>query len=262
MTLKVTILGCGASGGVPLIGCTCPTCLSPDPKDKRLRASVLVEKGDTRLLIDTSPDLRQQALRAGFKHVDAILLTHPHADHLHGIDDVRPFNYHGKAAIPLYTDAATLEIVKARFPYCFQVTMPTAETGWYRPALIPHIIQLDGSPVAITSELSIQPYLQIHGKTHSIGVRIGNFAYATDVNSLPEQSLQTLENLDVLVVDCLQREPAPTHAHLAMSLAWIERLKPKRAYLTHMGHAFTYEALKRELPPTIEPAYDGLTIYL
>jgi phosphoribosyl 1,2-cyclic phosphate phosphodiesterase len=255
--ITITILGCGASGGVPLIGCQCGTCQSTDPRNKRLRSSVLIGDGATSLLIDTSPDLRVQSLRHDISRVDAVLLTHPHADHLHGIDDVKGFNFHSGKAIPCYGASETLHLVRERFPYVIaEVSGVGVVRFGNRPALLPKIIEPYQS-VEIGG-LSILPLLQLHGKMPTLGVRVGNIAYSTDVNNLPEKTLQALESLDVWVVDCLQREPAHTHAHLAMTLEWIERLKPKLAILTHMSHVFDYQSLKRELPPHVVPAYDGL----
>jgi phosphoribosyl 1,2-cyclic phosphate phosphodiesterase len=257
---SVTILGCGASAGVPMIGCDCAVCTSENPKNKRLRASIAIEKGDSRLLVDASPDLRQQTLSAGFKSIDGIWITHAHADHCHGIDDIRSFNYIAQKALPVYSDAATLDELQRRFDYVFR---PPPEQAWYRAALTPHVVAIDPmQPVQVTHDITIVPFQQIHGKTQSIGIRIDNFAYSTDVNNLPEESLQTLENLDVWLVDCLSVDPSPTHAHLEMTLGWIERVKPKRAILTHMGHSLEYEALKSKLPPGVEPGFDGMKITL
>lgn len=241
-----------------MVGCDCAVCLSENSKNRRLRASIAVEKGGSRLLVDASPDLRQQALRAGFKTIDGLLITHAHADHCHGLDDVRSFNYRAGKALPLFADEPTLNELRQRFDYVFR---EPPQAAWYRAALVPHLITPDpAQPVQVTDELTVVPFHQIHGKTQSIGLKIDNFAYSTDVNNLPEESLQTLENIDVWVVDCLGYDPAPTHAHLEMTLGWIERVKPKRAILTHMGHRLEYEALKRELPPHVEPAYDGMRI--
>lgn len=258
--MKVTILGCGASSGIPIIGCRCAVCLSDNPRNKRLRASILIEKGNSALLVDTSPDLRQQALTHDIRHVDAICITHAHADHTHGIDDVKPFNYMKDQALPVYATRETFDRITAQFSYCFQPAIP--EFGWFRPALEPHEVTLDGTAFQVTDELTVIPFLQIHGKMPTMGLRVGNFAYSTDVNNLPEESMQTLENLDVWVVDCLRYSSAPTHAHLDMTLEWIERLKPKKAILTHMAHELEYDSLKERLPDHVEPAYDGMVIHL
>lgn len=256
--MKITILGCGPSGGVPLLGCTCATCQSGDPKNNRTRASILIETKNKRFLVDTSPDLRQQSLKTGFTTVDAIFYTHNHADHTHGIDETRAFNYHRKAALSIYGTAEFLEQFTRQFSYAFQ---PPRESGsWSRPSLIPNTIA-EYADFKV-EDIRIQSFLQYHGKGKSLGYRIGNFAYSTDVNNFPDESLQLLDSLDVWVVDCLRRTPAPTHADLALTLSWIERLKPKRAILTHMSHEMEYHALKAELPGNVVPAYDGMTIEL
>lgn len=258
MSLRITILGSGASSGVPLIGCDCAVCRSDNPKNKRSRVSILVEQGDTTLLIDTSPDLRMQALANRLKTVDAILITHAHADHCHGIDDVRSFNYHRNGVIPLYSNRATLEELSSRFPYVF---LPPTPHGWFRAALEPIEIT-PGQTLRLSDDLSIEPFSQIHGPIESLGVRIGKVAYSTDVNKFPEQSWQYLEKLDLWIVDCLRYEPAPTHAHLDLSLSWIERFRPARAVLTHLNHEFDYDRLLTETPEYVTPAYDGMVIEL
>lgn len=254
--MKVTILGCGASGGVPLVGCQCAVCASPNPKNNRLRSSIMIETGGVRLLVDSSPDLRQQLMRSGLHWANAVLYTHGHADHTHGVDDLRAFNFHRNRPLPIYGSAEFFAEFQGKFPYAF--TQKQDGAGWYRPYLVRHEIEhyqqfeVDG--------VTIQSFLQYHGKGQTLGYRIGNFAYSTDVNNLPEQSLQLLESLDVWVVDCLRRDPAPTHAHLAMTLGWIAKLKPKRAILTHMSHDLDYDWLRSVLPPHVEPAYDGMVV--
>ena len=256
--MKVTILGCGASGGVPLIGCECAVCISDNPKNKRLRSSIMININKTKLLIDSSTDLRFQLMHNNYHYADAVLYTHGHADHTHGVDDLRAFNYHRNAPLPIYGTQEFMDEFQIRFPYAFGVKPEWA--GWSRPNLVPHIIDEYGD--FSFSDVKICHFLQYHGKGKTLGYRIGNFAYSTDVNNFPDQSLQALESLDVWVVDCLRREPAPTHAHLDMVLAWIERLKPKRAILTHMSHDLDYNWLCSQLPPHVEPAYDGMTIAL
>jgi len=254
--MKVTILGCSASGGVPLVGCGCAVCISGHPKNKRLRSSIIIEMKKTKLLIDSSPDLRAQLIHSGYHYADAVLYTHGHADHTHGIDDLRAFNYHRNAPLPIYGIQEFMDEFQIRFPYAFG-TKP-AWAGWSRPNLVPHVIEEYGK--FDFGDIHVQHFLQYHGKGKTLGYRIGNFAYSTDVNNFPDESLQLLESLDVWVVDCLRREPAPTHAHLDLTLEWIERLKPKRAILTHMSHDLDYEWLRSILPPNVEPAYDGMTI--
>ena len=257
--MKVTILGCGSSGGVPLIGCSCRVCTSDHPENKRSRVSILMEINGKRILIDTSPDLRQQALRHHFSYFDAILYTHAHADHCHGIDEVRSFNFHKDGPIDIYADTETMERLQTSFAYIFKPHMK--EQGWYKPLLTPHLIDtVDWKAFHVADEVEIIPFEQRHGESLTLGFRAANFAYSTDVNNLPEESLQTLENLDVWVVDCLGYNPMPTHAHLELALEWIEQLRPKRAILTHMGHTIDYDTLKQQLPPHVEPAYDGLVI--
>ena len=224
----------------------------------RRRASILIEEGSTRLLIDLSPDLRLQALDNGISTVDAMLLTHDHADHMHGVDDAKGFNFHRKGPIPCYGDAVTLHALRERFAYA--IAKPDAPYYGHKPALEPIIIKPYQS--VTLGAMEVKTFLQLHGKMPTMGVRVGNIAYSTDVNNLPEKSLQALESLDVWVVDCLQREPAPTHAHLAMALGWVERLKPKLAILTHMSHVLEYGQMKRELPAGVIPAHDGLFIHM
>lgn len=259
MTLDVTILGCGASLGVPVVGCTCAVCQSPNPKNKRLRASLTVDNGDKCVLVDASPDLRAQCLANNIKSIDAVIITHAHADHCHGLDDIRALNFHKNGPIDLYADAATLAELKARFPYIF--TPHNAAYGWYKPLLVPHIIDTDSwQPFVVADSIEVRPFPQIHGKIQTLGLRFENFAYSTDVNNLVEASFQAIENIDTWVVDCLQYKPAPTHAHLEQTLKWIERVKPRRAILTHMSHAIEYDEVKGRLPAYAEPAYDGMQI--
>ncbi len=252
--MRITVLGCGTSTGVPIIGCDCAVCRSDDPRNKRLRSSVLVEVGDTKLLVDTGPDLRAQALRAGFRFVDAILFTHSHADHLHGIDETRTFNIRKQAPIPVFADRLTLWHLETRFGY----TMHGNEgvDGWWRPALIPHLIEgpFDAAGVPVV------PIRQRHGGSWSTGFRMGRFAYSSDVDELPEESLALLEDLDLWIVDALRERPHPSHSHLKRTLAWIERLRPRRALLTHMNHEVDYDTWAAKLPAGVEPAYDGLVL--
>lgn len=257
MTTTITILGCGASGGVPLIGCQCAVCTSPNPKNKRTRSSILVEKGGTTLMVDSSPDLRQQALREGLSTVDAILYTHDHADHIHGIDDARSFNFHRKGSLPIYGTDDTMDGIVRRFDYAFGA--PAGPDGvWFKPSLEPQIIQeYDEFTVGI---IHIQSFLQHHGKGKSTGYRFGNIAYSPDVHNFPDESLQLLEKLDVWLVDCLRYQEAPTHAHLEKTLGWIERCKPKLSILIHMAHELDYDALLEVLPPNVVPAFDGMKI--
>ncbi|MDX2073510.1 MAG: MBL fold metallo-hydrolase [Alphaproteobacteria bacterium] len=259
MTLRVTMLGCGSSAGVPFIGCDCPVCTSKDPKNNRTRVSLWIEINGKNLLIDSSPDLRQQALREGMTNLDAVLYTHDHADHTHGLDDLRSFNYLSGGPLPIYGDAKTLEMLQKRFSYAFQAK---PENLWYRPCLMPHtVVDKDvGSFPLFDTEIGF--FRLGHGKSKTYGYRIGNFAYSTDCDAIDDASFDALSGLDVWIVDCLRPEPSYSHAHLELTLSWIARAKPKRAILTHMSHDFDYDTLKASLPAGVEPGYDGLTINL
>lgn len=261
--MRVTVLGCGSSGGVPLLGCDCRTCTSSNPKNRRSRVSVLVETQGQKILIDTSPDLREQCLRHRILSVDAILYTHAHADHIHGIDDVRSLNYHKNGPIDIYGNPATIEELKARFPYVFSPR--NSHYGWYKPELTPHEVCMEDLPQNFKiagNSADITAFPQWHGDMVTLGFRFGDMAYSTDLNRIPEASFSCLNNLDLWVVDCLRPNRSPTHAHLELALEWIARVKPKRAVLTHMSHEFDYDEFYAQLPPGIEPAYDGMVIEL
>lgn len=251
--MKITVLGCGASWGVPAIGPDWGRCNQADPRNRRRRCSLLVESGGAALLIDTSPDLREQLLDAGVARLDAVLLTHAHADHLHGIDDIRIVNRLIGKALPFYASPDSLAEVKQRFGYAL---LPVPEKPLYRPALVG--LEIDGPFHA--AGMSIVPFAQDHGYTVSLGFRIGPFAYSTDVTELDEAAFAALAGIELWVVDCMRREPHPTHSHLAKTLAWIERIRPRRAILTHMDQSLDYRELSAELPAGVEPGYDGLTL--
>lgn len=254
----MTVLGCGASAGVPLIGCGCAVCRSSHPKNKRLRVSVLVEDSGRKVLIDTSPDLREQCLRYGITAVDAIVYTHDHADHTHGVDEVRAFNHHSGREMPIYGDRQTIAMLRQRFPYAF--IQPKPEISWIRPCLIPHEIELGKAFSA--GEMTFLPFAQKHGKLPTVGLRVGNFAYSTDVNALDDDAFDALRGIDIWVVDCLRYAPSYSHAHLALTLEWIRRAQPRLAVLTHMAHDFDYDTLAGELPENAVPAYDGMVLEL
>lgn len=263
MSFTVTILGCGSSSGIPMLNCDCPTCSSDNPKNTRLRASIWLKTDNTSILFDSSPDLRQQALTNGIKHIDAVVYTHDHADHLHGIDELRNFNYALDAPVPIYTDAQTKAGIAERFPYVF---LPKPEPFWYRPCLEHHLIDTDSYAPFTIGDVTLRPFEQHHGQhegrepSKTLGFRVGNFAYSTDVNAMPEASFEALAGVETWIVDCLRYHEAPTHAHLELTLAWIERIKPKRAILFHMAHQLEYDELKSKLPEGVEPAYDGMKI--
>jgi len=255
--MKVTILGCGASAGVPLIGCECAVCCSANPRNQRSRASILIESATTRILVDTSPDLRQQALRAGIKTIDAIIYTHAHADHLHGMDDIRSFNHHGQHAIPAYGDAETMAEIQQRFDYVFQPPIP--EYGWFRPCMTAHVVT-PGQPLQI-GDITLHPFHQEHGRVKSLGLRAGDFVYSTDVKAFPPAAAPYLKDIDCWLLDCLTDErPMPTHADLDLALQWVTQYQPKRTILTHLSHALDYDALQTTLPSGVEVAYDGMVL--
>jgi phosphoribosyl 1,2-cyclic phosphate phosphodiesterase len=254
--VKVTVLGCGASTGVPAIGPNWGACDPADPRNRRRRVSLLVEVGAVTLLIDTSPDMREQLIDAGVSRLDAVLMTHAHADHLHGIDDIRQLNRLMKAVIPLWADARTLAEIGRRFGYVLE---PPHEPGlFYKPTLEPHEIT---GPIAVAG-VDVRPFTQDHGYSTTLGFRIGRMAYSTDVTELDAAAFTALAGIELWIVDCMRRAPHPTHSHLAKTLGWIERVAPRRAVLTHMDQSLDYQTLAAELPAGVEPGYDGLAIEL
>jgi phosphoribosyl 1,2-cyclic phosphate phosphodiesterase len=254
--MKVTLLGCGVSTGVPAIGGNWGRCDPSDPRNRRRRSSALIECRGKTVLIDTSPDLREQLLGAGVARIDAVLLTHAHADHLHGIDDLRAVNRLMKMVIPLYATAETLAEVGARFGYVLEPMPP--QGPFFRPALTPH--EITGPFVA--GGVPVVPFAQSHGFSTTLGFRIGGFAYSTDVVELDNNAFEALDGIELWFVDCLRREPHPTHSHVAKTLSWIARVKPRRAVFVHMDHTLDYRELAAELPDGVEPGRDGLTIEL
>jgi len=251
--MKITILGCGSSGGVPLIGNVWGACDPNNPRNRRTRVSILVEQGDAALLVDTTPDMREQLLAAKVQKITSVLYTHAHADHCHGIDDLRSVNWLTQKPIPVYADAKTIGELKTRFPYIFR---PQEEGHYFVPSITTHAI--DG---AFTVDgVSVQPILQDHGYSTSLGFRFGDFAYSTDVHTLDDAAYAALEGVKIWVVDCVRESTHPTHSHLAQTLEWIERVKPQQAYLTHMSHHLDYATLSAKLPAGVFPAYDGLVL--
>ena len=258
--MRVTILGCGSSAGVPMIGGPdgrgdWGDCDPSEPKNLRTRSSIVIEGADgQRLLVDTTPDLRAQLLAAAIPAIHAVLFTHAHADHIAGIDDVRILNRIIARPIEAFADARTLAELTSRFSYAFR---PHDGKGFYRPVLRPITVQPNQTrPIAGMQVTLID---QDHGATNSIGLRIGRFAYSTDVVSLSETALATLTNLDTWVVDCFQRDRHPTHAWLAQVQTWVTHLKPRRTILTHLGPDMDWAWMQTNLPPTMEPAFDGMT---
>ncbi len=254
--MRVTILGCGGSSGVPLVGNFWGDCDPGEPRNRRRRVSILIDQGETRVLVDTSPDLREQLLDARVDRLSAVVLTHAHADHLHGIDDLRSINYLTRAPLPLYGAPATLEEVERRFGYALKPLPPSGE--YYRPALVP--VPIDGERFTIGA-IAFRCFDQDHGiGGTTLGLRFGDVAYSTDVVRLPPAAFAALEGTDTWIVDCLRYAPHPTHAHFDLTMEWIARVKPRRAILTHMGHQMDYRGLMARCPPGVEPAYDGMVI--
>lgn len=259
---RLTILGCGPSGGVPRLGPDWGKCEPSNPKNRRRRCSVLVDRfgkrGRTTVLVDTSPDMREQLLDARVTKLDGVLFTHDHADHTHGIDDLRMVCYAMKRRVDVHFTAETRDSVMSRFSYCFL----DKQSGGYQAILRGHdvvpggFVRIDGEG----GEVLALAVPQMHGGMESLGYRFGKLAYSPDISGFPEGSAELLEGLDVWVVDALRHAPHPSHFHVKRALEWIERLKPKRAILTHMTPDLDYDALRRELPDGVEPAFDGMTI--
>ena len=252
--VRVTILGCGTSSGVPMIGCKCAICLSDDPRNKRRRCAITIQSDDTTILVDTPPELRLQCIEAGIDWVDAVLYTHAHADHVNGLDDVRSLNNVMDRRIDAIADASVLEKIRSRFDYAFQPKSPNRP--WWRPSLNP--IAMDGP--FMVGDLLVRPIEQQHGNSPSWGFRVGDMAYSPDVNGFSASAFEALRGLDLWIVDCLRDKPHPSHAHLEMTLGWIERLKPKRTILTHMSHELDFSDLASRLPDGVEPAVDGMVV--
>jgi phosphoribosyl 1,2-cyclic phosphate phosphodiesterase len=256
--MKITVLGCGGSGGVPFAdgtpGGNWGVCDPENPRNRRRRVSILVEQGGTALLVDASPDLRAQLLDSGTGRIDAVLFTHAHADHCHGLDELRTMAYARGGPIDAYMDRPTQEALIRRFGYAF--TSSHDPDGFYTPIL--NDLPIEG-PVEIGG-VRVVPFVQQHGREVSLGYRFGGAAYSTDVTALDEAAFSALHGVKLWILDCLRDRPHPTHSHLAQSLEWIARVGPARAVLTHMNHQIDYQDLKSRCPPGIEPAYDGMVL--
>jgi phosphoribosyl 1,2-cyclic phosphate phosphodiesterase len=248
--MKVSFLGTGTSVGVPMVGCSCETCWSDDPRDNRLRTSVLLQLEEHNVLIDASTDFRQQALRSRIDRIDAILFTHAHADHCFGLDDARPIMFrHG--AMPCFASDITWQGLKRVYSYAFE---PAAYPGV--PSITPHSIE---GPFSVFG-FNVEPLTVVHGKLPVTAYRIGGFAYVTDCNLIPDETCSRLEGLDLLVIDALRLKSHPTHLCLDDSLGYIDRLKPRRALLTHISHDIKHSEISLTLPASVEIAYDGLQV--
>ncbi|MEM7222368.1 MAG: MBL fold metallo-hydrolase [Pseudomonadota bacterium] len=259
--MKVTILGCGGSGGVPLAGRvaggTWGACDPAEPRNRRRRVSILVEEGGSAILVDTSPDLRVQMLDADITQLDAVLFTHAHGDHCHGIDELRTLVFGRGSAIPAYMDPITRDRLTRRFDYAFSSTQDP--NSLYAPLLEDYAVE---GPFAVNG-LEVVPFVQDHGAGEiTLGYRIGDLAYSTDVVRLDEAAFAVLEGVQLWIVDALREDPHPTHSHIDQTLTWIERVKPARALLTHMNHTVDYASLAARCPPGVAPAHDGLTVEL
>lgn len=258
MSFKVTILGCGASAGVPIIGNIWGNCDPKNPKNRRTRSSIFIEYESTKLLVDTSPDMRHQLLQNNISNFDAIFYTHEHADHTHGIDDLRVVYYlNGNKSIPVYSDKRCLDELKQRFPYLFGIGENAATPEDFQVFLESHYIDI--APFKI-KDIPITPFLQDHGTITTLGFRIDDFAYSTDAVELDDAAFEALKGVKVWIVDCLRMTPSKVHAHLDKTLEWIDRVKPEKAYFIQMSKDLDYDTLCDQLPSHIRPAYDGLVI--
>ncbi len=262
--LVFTILGCGSSGGVPRIGGEWGACDPAEPRNRRRRCALLVERvadgGRTTVLVDTGPDIREQLLEAEVTHLDAVFYTHPHADHIHGIDDLRGFALKERRRVDVHMDAGTAARVRTAFAYCFS----TPPGSSYPPILNEHRL-VPGRPVRVAGAggaIDVLPFLQRHGDIDSLGFRVGGLAYSSDLNDLPRESVPLLEDLDVWIVDALRRHTHSSHFTVDQALGWIERIGPRRAILTNLHLDLDYRTLKAELPEGVEPAYDMMRIAL
>ncbi len=253
-SVEIVILGSGTSHGVPMIGCDCAVCRSNDRRDQRTRPSIYVRAGEQHFLVDAAPELRLQCLANNINRLDAVLFTHHHADHVMGLDDLRRFNWIMKRAIPCYGTQRTLSALKRMFSYAFD---PRPDSPHSSPQLELHLI--DSQPFAIGGE-TIVPVPLMHGPMPVLGFRFGRFAYCTDCNVIPEESLALLRDLDVLVLDALRNTPHPTHFTLIQAIEVARMIGAKRTYFTHMTHQLGHEATSQRLPDTVELAYDGLRL--
>ena len=252
MKAVLTVLGSGTSMGVPTIGCQCRVCTSPDPHDRRTRPSILLEYADRCVLIDTTPDFREQAIRENIRSLDAIVYTHAHADHVLGLDDVRPLSFRSREKIPLYAYPATADGLRRIFKYIFDADY---KYGTMARVEIQHL----NGPLHLFGAC-FEPILLLHGDAEVHGFRFGSAAYLTDFSTIPPQSMERLLSLDILFLDALRHKPHPTHSTVANSLRLVEELRPERAFFTHISHDLPHEETNRGLPPHVRLAHDGLKL--
>ncbi len=255
--MKVTILGSGSATGTPGVDIGWGQCDPNEPRNRRLRPSIMVEDGQSRVLVDTTPDLREQLLISGVSRLDGVVFTHAHADHLHGIDDLRPVNRVMKAELPMYADAQTLETIRTRFGYVLGPLKPGA-TMYYKPCLTPQTI-IPGRPFRVGS-IEVMPFDQDHGYSRSLGLRFGPIAYSTDLVEMTEEGYAALAGVEVLIIAAFGETPHPTHGHVDKVLEWIERVRPRRAVLTHLSPMLDYATLGAGLPKGVEVGFDGMVI--
>ena len=252
MRATLTVLGSGTSMGVPTIGCDCAVCTSSDRHDRRLRPSVLIQYEGRSVLIDSTPDFREQAIRAHIHHLDAVLYTHAHADHILGLDDLRPVSYKHPSKVPLYASKATASAIQTVFHYIFENSYKFGGIARVTMNPLPAELDLFGA--------HFQTIKVIHGEAEIDGFRFGSAAYLTDFSAIPDESMAKLQGLDILFLDGLRHRPHPTHSSVANSLAIVERLQPKRAFLTHISHDLPHEATNATLPENVRLAFDGLKL--
>lgn len=252
MKAVLTVLGSGTSMGVPTIGCQCRVCTSSDPRDRRTRPSILLEYAERCVLIDTTPDFRQQAIREQIRKLDAIVYTHAHADHVLGLDDVRPLSFRSPEKIPLYAYPATADGLRRIFKYIFEADYK------YGGIARVEIRQINGHLELFGAEF--EPIMVLHGDAEIHGFRFGTAAYLTDFSEIPPQSMERLRGLDILFLDALRHKPHPTHSTVANSLRLVDELRPQRAFFTHISHDLPHEETNRELPPHVRLAHDGLKL--
>lgn len=255
-TGTLTLLGTGTSMGVPVIACDCDVCRSTNPRNQRTRTGVYVEVPQGNFLIDTPPELRIQLVREGVHQIEAVVYTHAHADHILGLDDLRIFGYKRKAPVPLYCEANVEEALRAVFSYAF---LPPGETASQHSVPRLEFRRIGVEPFELLG-MTIRPFRISHGGTPVLAFRLGNVAFCTDCKLIPEESWPLLDDLDVLILDCLWDDPHPTHLNVAEALAVVDRVQPRRTYFTHVSHKLEYEATNARLPEGVELAYDGLKI--
>jgi phosphoribosyl 1,2-cyclic phosphate phosphodiesterase len=251
--LRITFLGTGTSQGVPVIGCTCEVCCSLDYRDKRLRTSILIEVENQTFVVDTGPDFRQQMLRENVKRLDAVLFTHAHRDHTAGLDDVRAYNFMQGSDMPVYGTKPVLEQIKGEYAYAFAKE--------YYPGIPRLTLNEIGNANFQINQITVTPLPVLHLKLPVLGFRINNFSYVTDANNIPDETLEKLKGTEILVLNALQREPHISHFNLQEALAMVEKIKPRKAYFTHISHKLgTHADVSEELPTGVQLAYDGLRL--